>query len=249
MLDGDDMLDIQDGADLLGLATPLDGGAGGNILVTDIAGSATLGGMINFATLNKTNIGMLRVDGPAPSAFSVVNVSGGTLALGTAGDISGATATTVASGATLQVDGGYAGSAADDVFTLSGTLRGGGVIDLLDGDDVFTINTGATVAFSGVVDAAAATADRFVLAGAGSGQFRHGPDRAACSGTSKGSRKEGAGTWRLTGTGDRDWTVLRWHVDRRQRQLRRRHRQCRDRDLRSSVRRHVRPAYFRAAAR
>ncbi len=205
--DGNDMLVIQDGANLLGLATPLDGGAGGNILVTDIAGSATLGGMINFATLNKTNIGMLRVDGPAPSAFSVVNVSGGTLALGTAGDISGATATTVASGATLQVDGGYAGSAADDVFTLSGTLRGGGVIDLLDGDDVFTINTGATVAFSGVVDAAAATADRFVLAGAGSGSFDMGLIGRVFR-NFEGFTKEGAGTWRLTGTGDRDWTVL-----------------------------------------
>ena len=148
MLDGDDTLTIQDGANLSGLSAPLDGGTGSNTLVTDIAASATLGGAIDFDTLNKINTGTLHIDGPAPSAFSVVNVNGGTLAIGAAGTVSGVAATTVASGATLQLDGSYAGSAGNDAFTLSGALRGGGMVDLLDGDDVFTVNTGATVEFT-----------------------------------------------------------------------------------------------------
>ena len=206
MLDGDDTLTIQDGADLSGLAGPIDGGVGTDTLNADIAGTATLGGAINFDTLDKINAGTLRIDGPAPSAFSVVNVDGGTLAIGAASAVNGVAITTVASGATLQVDGSYAGRAGNDAFTLSGALRGVGAIDLLDGDDVFTVNTGAIVAFTGVVDAAAATADRFVLAGTGNDSFDVsliGPVFRNFDGFSK----EGAGTWRLTGTGDRDWTV------------------------------------------
>ena len=206
MLDGDDTLTIQDGADLSGLAGPVDGGAGGNTLVTDIAGSATLGGVINFETLTKTNTGTLHIDGPAPSAFNIVNVNGGALSIGTAGVIAGVVDTTVANGATLQVDGSYAGSAANDTFTLSGAIRGGGVVNLSDGDDVFIVNTGATVEFTGVIDAAAASADRLVLAGTGSDSFDVGLIGPVFR-NFDGFSKEGAGTWRLTGTGDRDWTV------------------------------------------
>ena len=172
--DGTDSFTIQDGANLAGLATPIDGGAGVDAFIADLAGSATLGGAVNFETLSKTNIGTLHVDGPALSAFSTVNVNGGTLDIGTGGRIAGAATTSVNSGATLRVDGSYAGSAGGDSVTLSGTLAGTGTIELLDGDDVFTLNTGATVAFTGVVDAAGADADRFVLSGSGTGTFNMG---------------------------------------------------------------------------
>ena len=204
--DGNDTLTIQDGANLSGLLTPLDGGAGGNTLVTDIAGSATLGGVINFETLNKVNTGVLHVDGPASSAFGTVNVDGGTLAIGASGSIAGVTDTTVANGATLIVAGAYAGTTGDDAFTISGTIDGSGAIDLLDGDDLLILNAGATIDFTGVFDAGAALADRFVLDGAGNGSFD-----MSLVGTVfqnfEDFRKEGSGTWRLTGAGDRNWTV------------------------------------------
>ncbi len=154
----------------------------------------------------KTNTGTLHVDGPASSAFSVVNVNGGALDIGSAGSMSGVATTTIDSGATLQVDGSYGGSAGNDTLVLSGTLAGAGAIDLGNGDDVLTINTGATLGFTGVVDAGAATADRFVLSGTGSDDLD-----VSVLGTVfqnfEGFHKEGVGTWRLTGTGDRDWTV------------------------------------------
>ena len=49
----------------------------------------------------------LHVDGPALSAFSTVNVLGGTLDIGIDGEIAGVQNATVASGATLNVDGGW----------------------------------------------------------------------------------------------------------------------------------------------
>ena len=185
-----DSFTIQDGANLAGLATPVDGGAGVDAFIADLAGTATLGGAINFETLTKTNTGTLHVDGPALSAFNTVNVNGGTLDIGTDGRIAGATTTAVNSGATLQVDGSYAGSAGGDSITLSGALAGAGTIELLDGDDVFTLNTGATVAFTGLVDAAGADADRFVLAGSGTGSFQHGPGRDGLPATSRTSTRK-----------------------------------------------------------
>ena len=116
--DGTDSFTIQDGANLAGLATPVDGGAGIDAFIADLAGSATLGGAVNFETLSKTNTGTLHVDGPALSAFSIVNVNGGTLDIGTGGSIAGAATTSVNSGATFQVDGSYAGSAGGDSITL-----------------------------------------------------------------------------------------------------------------------------------
>ena len=234
-----DSFTIQDGANLAGLATPVDGGAGIDAFIADIAGSATLGGAVNFETLSKTNTGTLHVDGPALSAFSTVNVNGGTLDIGAGGRIAGAATTSVNSGATLQVDGSYAGSAGGDSVTLSGTLAGTGTIELLDGDDVFTLNTGATVAFTGVVDAAGADADRFVLSGSGTGTFDMGLVGTVFQNFEDFS-KEGSGTWRLAGAGDRDWTVSARHAHRRQRELRRRHRQLRHGHFRSVGRWNIR---------
>jgi fibronectin-binding autotransporter adhesin len=146
MLDGNDTLTLQDGADLSGLAHAIDGGAGTDTVVADIAGNATLGGATNFETLTKTNTGTLNIAGPAPSDFTTVNVDGGTLNIGAAGSISGAVSTTVAAGATLNVDGSYAGSAGDDTMTVAGTVSGSGTIGLGAGDDTLTLNDGAVLA-------------------------------------------------------------------------------------------------------
>jgi fibronectin-binding autotransporter adhesin len=156
MLDGDDTLTLRDGADLSGLAAPISGGAGNDTLVADIAGSATLGGVTQFETLAKTNAGTLHVDGPAPSDFTTVQVDGGTLDIGAAGSISGAVTTTVAAGATLNVDGSYTGSAGDDTMTVAGAISGSGPIAFGDGDDTLTLNDGADLSgFTGTLDGGA----------------------------------------------------------------------------------------------
>ena len=175
MLDGDDTLTIQDGADLSGLQSSIDGGAGTDSLVADIAGSATLGGAIDFETLIKTNIGTFEIVGPAPSQFDTVLVQGGTLHVG-AGAVVDPQTTVVDAGATLTVDGAYAGTTGDDTFTISGTVDGAGTIDLLDGDDVLTINDGADIsALANPLDGGAHTAgDRVVLNFASDGTFASG---------------------------------------------------------------------------
>ena len=159
--DGNDTFTLQDGADLSGLAIPADGGVGSNTLITDIATSATLGGTTNFQTLDKTNVGTLIVAGPAASDFTTVNVLGGTLEVGPAGDISGVVTTTVASDATLQVDGSYSGSAGNDSMTVSGTVSGSGTLNLGDGDDALTLNDGAIL--SNVISGGAGAGDTLLL--------------------------------------------------------------------------------------
>ena len=57
MLDGDDRLTLSDGADLSGLASPLDGGTGDDTLIANIATTATLGGATGFETLIKEGAG------------------------------------------------------------------------------------------------------------------------------------------------------------------------------------------------
>ena len=163
--DGDDTFIIKDGADLSGLATPVSGGAGNDTFVADLVGHAVLGGATDFETLTKTNTGTLTVAGPAPSAFTTVNVDGGTLDVGAAGSLSGVTATTVASGATLHVDGSFSGSAGNDSMTVAGTVSGGGNIAFGDGDDVLTVRDGADFSgFTGTLDGGASgTGDRVVL--------------------------------------------------------------------------------------
>ncbi|WP_413626380.1 autotransporter-associated beta strand repeat-containing protein [Luteibacter sp. Lutesp34] len=162
--DGDDTFTIQDGADLSGLATPVSGGAGNDTFVADLAGTATLGGAINFETLTKTNVGTLLVSGPAASAFSTVNVAGGTLDVGAAGSLSDVVTTTVDNGATLHVDGQFNGSAGNDTMTVAGALSGTGNIAFGDGDDVLTLRDGADLSgFNGVLDGAAGSNDTVLL--------------------------------------------------------------------------------------
>ncbi len=156
MLDGDDNLILQDGADLSGLTNAIDGGTGTDALTADIAGTATLGGAANFETLSKTNTGTLVVAGPALSDFTTVNVDGGTLDVGVAGSIGGVVTTTVASGATLNVDGDFTGSAGNDTMTVAGAINGSGTIFFDNGDDVLTLNDGADLSgFSGTLDGGA----------------------------------------------------------------------------------------------
>lgn len=176
MLDGDDTFTIRDGADLSGLAGPVDGGAGNDTFVSDIAGTATLGGAVNFETLDKTGTGTLIVAGPAASAFTTVNVEGGTLDIGVNGAIDGVTTGTVASGAALNVDGRYTGSAGNDTLTIAGAVRGTGDIALGDGDDVLTLDDGADLGgLGGALDGGAHGAgDRVVLNNAGTLTFDAG---------------------------------------------------------------------------
>ena len=115
---GDDTLTVQDGADFSGLALPVDGGAGNNLLVTDIATNAALGGVANFQSLSKTNVGTLTIAGPATSAFANVDVLGGTVLVGPSAVVTGLVdtpmSTRIAAGATLQVDGAYGCSDLND---------------------------------------------------------------------------------------------------------------------------------------
>lgn len=206
MLDGDDQLTLRDGADLSGLATSLDGGAGSDTLTADIATQAVLGGATGFETLVKEGVGLVTIAGPAESMFDTVLVHEGELNVA-AGAVVDPQTTVVDAGATMTIDGAYNGTADADTFTLSGTLAGGGTVDLLEGDDVLTINTGADVTFNGVFDASTqATADRFVLAGDGEDTLDAGLIGTVFQDFEEFS-KEGAGTWRLAGTGSNDWSV------------------------------------------
>ena len=162
MLDGDDQLTILDGADLSGLATSLDGGAGNDTLTANITTDATLGGVTGFETLTKQGVGTLNIAGPASSSFGTVDVQDGTVDVASSATVSSVTATTVASGATLNIDGNYAGSAGNDSFNVAGTVSGAGTIGLGAGDDVLTIQDGA--ALNMVIDGGAdAAGDRVVL--------------------------------------------------------------------------------------
>ncbi|MBM0106341.1 autotransporter outer membrane beta-barrel domain-containing protein [Steroidobacter sp. S1-65] len=205
MLDGDDQLTLLDGADLSGLATALEGGAGHDTLTLDVDSAARLGGATGFETLIKQGNGAATIAGPAGSRFDTVLVRAGVLEVAVGAVVDPVT-TVVDAGATMMVDGIYNGTADADTFTLSGTLAGSGTIDLLAGDDVLTINTGSDVSFSGVFDANAATADRFVLAGAGADAFDASLIGAVFQNFDE-FRKEGTGTWRLTGSGAQHWTV------------------------------------------
>lgn len=145
LLGGDDVLTIQDGADLGGLTRAIEGGAGTDTFNADISGNAVLGGATGFERLAKTNVGSLIVAGPAASSFSAVEVAGGTVNIGAAGSIDGVVTTTVAEGASLQVDGRHTGSAGADTMTVAGVVRGAGTVNLLGGDDWLALNDSADV--------------------------------------------------------------------------------------------------------
>src|SRR5688572_9948521 len=124
---------------------------GASLTLSGTSPAIDVGGATNIAFnvvlagddgLLKTNTGTLRVDGPATAVFADVNVQGGTLAIGAAGTITGATSTTIAQGAILQVDGTFAGTAAHDTFVVSGNVRGAGTVSLGGGNDVLHLMDG-----------------------------------------------------------------------------------------------------------
>ena len=138
----DDVFTIHDGTAVLGI---VDGGSGTNTLNTDIATVADLGAVTGFQTLLKTGVGTLNINGPAVSTFTAVTVNAGTLNVAATGAASGVSTTTVATGASLNVDGSYLGSTGNDTMTIDGTVAGSGTIDLGAGDDVLTLNDGAVI--------------------------------------------------------------------------------------------------------
>lgn len=144
--DGDDTLILHDGANLGGLVNAIDGGDGlADAVIADLTGVATLGGAVNFETLTKTHTGTLNINGPAASAFSVVDVKGGTLDIGVDGRIDGVVTATVASGATLNVQGRLTGTSGDDTMDVAGTVSGSGRVGLEAGNDTLTLREGANI--------------------------------------------------------------------------------------------------------
>jgi fibronectin-binding autotransporter adhesin len=190
---GDDTLTLQDGADLSGLTTTLQGGTGNDTLLADIAGTAVLGGVGGFETLQKDNVGTLQINGPAPSDFTTVLVNGGTLEVGAGGSVTGVVTTTVAGGATLDVDGSYAGTAGGDSMDVSGTIAGTGSIDLGDGDDTLTLDDGAVL--DNAISGGTGTNDTLVLNNALSLAFDGGNTDGFET-----LQKDNVGTATLTGT-------------------------------------------------
>ncbi len=143
LLDGDDTLTLGDGADLSGLTSAIDGGAGNDQLNADISTSAIFGAAAGFETLTKTGAGVLNVVGPAGSSFDVVNVNAGTLDIDAASSITNVNVATVLGGATLNADGAFGFTTGADTLTVIGTISGASAIDLGAGDDTFTFQEGA----------------------------------------------------------------------------------------------------------
>ncbi|HEU5137468.1 MAG TPA: autotransporter-associated beta strand repeat-containing protein [Steroidobacteraceae bacterium] len=187
---GDDTFTIHDGTSIVGTVA---GGAGINTFNTDIAGSADLGSVTGFQSLLKTGTGTLNINGPAASAFSSVAANAGTINVAATGDISDVTSTVVANGATLTVNGSYAGSSSADTFAVAGTVSGAGLIDLGAGDDVVTLNDGAVIDAT-ISAGSQSVADTLVLDNAATLSV----DSGAIAGFEQ-LTKQNAGTATLTG--------------------------------------------------
>lgn len=136
---GNDTFTLREGADVMGA---VDGGAGINTFNPHVDGVANLGAATNFQVLSKTGSGVLNINGPQTSVFDTVFLQGGTLHVAAGATVDPQT-TVVNRATTLTVDGSYQGTTGTDTFTLAGIVNGGGTIDLLDGDDVLTLNDGA----------------------------------------------------------------------------------------------------------
>ena len=143
--DGDDTLRIHDGS----VVGHVDGGAGHDTFGTHIQTSATLGAVNGFEALAKSGVGVLHLDGPGVSDFANVDVLAGTLDIGAAGALQATTggtlAVSVASGATLHVDGQLLGGNGNDTLALGGTLSGAGTVALGAGDDRLVLSDGASL--------------------------------------------------------------------------------------------------------
>ncbi len=147
---GDDTFTITDGTQVVGT---VDGGAGTDTFNTNISTTADIGAVQGFETLTKTGTGLLNLTGPATSSFDTINVNAGTVDAD--GSISNVGSATVLAGATLNVDGPLSFTTGADSLTVAGTVSGASAIDLLDGDDTFTFQEGASVSVA--VDGGAGT--------------------------------------------------------------------------------------------
>jgi fibronectin-binding autotransporter adhesin len=139
---GDDTLTLRDGADLSGLATAVDGGDGDDRLRVSVAGDATLGGATGFESLQKRDIGTLRIAGPVASRFTRIDVTGGTLALGTHGSVDGVQAFHVDADTSVDNAGAVRFTDAADTARVDGAWSGTGTFDMAAGDDALVV-TGA----------------------------------------------------------------------------------------------------------
>ena len=191
---GDDTFVVHDSTNVVGEVL---GGAGSDTLDANIAGSATLGAVQTFEMLTKNGAGTLNIVGPSTSDFSIVNVNAGTLAIGVGGALNaptgGTQATTVAGGATLNVDGSYGCGAGNDTLTVAGTVSGTGTIDLCDGDDTVTLLDGAVL--NNAIGGGAGAGDLLVLDNASAFTLNAGDTTSF-----ELLQKDNTGTATLTGT-------------------------------------------------
>jgi fibronectin-binding autotransporter adhesin len=119
---GDDSLVLVEGADMSGLASPLDGGAGTDTIQAQVDSTMALGPTVNFESLAKGGNGTLTVT--ADQGFDTTSIDQGTLAVADGATLSSRD-TTVAVGATLQVDGTFTSpDSGDSSFLSMGTVKG-----------------------------------------------------------------------------------------------------------------------------
>src|SRR5690606_28687664 len=145
----------------------------------------------------------LNLNGPAASSFAEIEVLNGTLNVAATGIVNDVASTTVAAGATLHVDGAYAGTAGDDVFTVAGTVSGAGSVDLGDGDDVLTVVDTASWGPTTTLEGGGGAGDRVVLDASGTLSF----DGAVVAGFEQ-LEKVGSGTAVLTGVHSYQGTTI-----------------------------------------
>jgi uncharacterized protein with beta-barrel porin domain len=137
-----------------------DGGTTGSI-IGDVTNNATLafnrsdassfdGVISGTGVMRQLGSGTTALTG-AGSTVSTLDVQSGALELASGASLS-ANATTIAAGATLRNAGTFEGTAADDAFTLAGTLVG--PVGLLDGNDQVLIDASADFS-QGAVDGGA----------------------------------------------------------------------------------------------
>ncbi|WP_161786165.1 ESPR-type extended signal peptide-containing protein [Lysobacter antibioticus] len=180
MGDGDDSAIFNDGSVL---NASIFGDIGVDSAILNNVGALTINvdRLFDFETLQKDGVGEASVIGE--NAFDSGTVNNGTLTvvgtldlvavaiadgavLNVPGSVGNVSTATVGVGAILNVDGSFTGSAGNDTMAVSGTVSGGGTIDLAGGDDTLTLNDGA--ALSNVIDGAGHGAgDTVVLNNAG----------------------------------------------------------------------------------
>ncbi|CAK9041997.1 Adhesin BmaC autotransporter (Brucella monomeric autotransporter) [Durusdinium trenchii] len=137
---GDDTFIVHDTTVVIGA---LDAGLGNDTLNVNVSASnlVPLGATTGFESLAKSGLGGLQINGP--SSFIDVDLQAGLLQVTLPTGSVAAQNTTIAAGATLQLDGAYTGTTGADTFDVAGAVTGAGGVDLLAGDDTLTLREGA----------------------------------------------------------------------------------------------------------